>query len=76
MSPSPVEVLLADDNPADAELIVLDIELSNVSGLGVLEEIKRDPRTRAIPTVLLTPDGLACKIREVLDAGPPVPARL
>ena len=97
MSPSTVEVLLADDNPADAELIMLslgedivgrihhvhdgeealdfllcrakyaqrsfeapprlillDIKLPNMSGLEVLEEIKRDPRTRTIPTVLLT----------------------
>lgn len=97
MSPSAVEVLLADDNPADAELImlslgeaivgrihhvhdgeealdflfcraryaprsfeapprliVLDIKLPKLSGLEVLEEIKRDPRTRAIPAVLLT----------------------
>ena len=97
MSPLTVEVLLADDNPADAELImlslgeeivgrihhvhdgeealdfllcraryaqrsleapprliVLDVKLPKVSGLEVLEEIKRDPRTRAIPTVLLT----------------------
>ena len=92
-----VEVLLADDNPADAELIMLslgedlvgrihhvhdgeealdfllcragyaqrtleaplrlillDIKLPKVSGLEVLEEVKRDPRTRAIPAVLLT----------------------
>ena len=92
-----VEVLLADDNLADAELIMLslgedlmerihhvhdgeealdfllcrgrysqrsfeaplrlillDIKLPKVSGLEVLEEIKRDPRTRAIPAVLLT----------------------
>ena len=97
MSGPAVEVLLADDNPADAELImlslgedivgrihhvhdgeealdfllcragyaqrsfeapprlvVLDIKLPKVSGLEVLAEIKRDPRTRAIPTVLLT----------------------
>ncbi len=102
MSPASVEVLLADDNPADAELImhslgkaivgrihhvhdgeealdfllcrgayatrhfevppkliVLDIKLPKVSGLEVLEEIKRDPRTRAIPTVLLTSSRLA-----------------
>lgn len=92
-----MEVLLADDKPADAELImlslgeaivarvhhvhdgeealdflfcratyaqrsvealprliVLDIKLPKLSGLEVLEEIKRDPRTRAIPAVLLT----------------------
>ena len=97
MSGPAVEVLLADDNAADAELImlalgedivgrihhvhdgeealdfllcragytqrsfeapprliVLDIKLPKVSGLEVLAEIKRDPRTRAIPTVLLT----------------------
>lgn len=102
MSPSAVEVLLADDNPADAELIihslgealvgrihhvhdgeealdfllcraayatrsfeappkliVLDVKLPKVSGLDVLEEIKRDPRTRAIPTVLLTSSRMA-----------------
>lgn len=102
MSLSAVEVLLADDNPADAELImhslgeaivgrihhvhdgeealdfllcrgayakrsfeaapkliVLDIKLPKVSGLEVLEEIKRDPRTRDIPTVLLTSSRLA-----------------
>ena len=92
-----VEVLLADDNPADAELIMLslgedlvgrihhvhdgeealdfllcragyaqrtfeaplrlillDIKLPKVSGLEVLEQLKQDPRTRAIPAVLLT----------------------
>jgi two-component system response regulator len=92
-----VEVLLADDNPADAELIMLslgkdlagrihhvhdgeealdfilcragyaqrsleaplrlillDLKLPKVSGLEVLEQVKRDPRTRAIPAVLLT----------------------
>ena len=97
MSPLKVEVLLAEDNPADAELImlslgeglvgrihhvhdgeealdfllcralyehrsveapprliVLDIKLPKVSGLEVLEAIKRDPRTRSIPAVLLT----------------------
>ena len=97
MSAPPVEVLLAEDNSADAELIMLslgegisgrihhvhdgeealdfllcrsgyaersfdaplrlillDIKLPKVSGLEVLEVIKQDPRTRAIPTVLLT----------------------
>ena len=92
-----VEVSLADDNPADAELIMLslgkdlvgrihhvhdgeealdfllcragyaqrtfeaplrlillDIKLPKVSGLEVLEQLKQDPRTRAIPAVLLT----------------------
>lgn len=97
MTPREVDVLLADDNLADAELImlslgeeigarihhvhdgeesldfllcraayahrifeplprlvILDIKLPKVSGLEVLEEIKRHPRTRGIPAVLLT----------------------
>jgi two-component system response regulator len=39
---------------APPKLVVLDIKLPKVSGLEVLEQIKRHPRTRAIPAVLLT----------------------
>jgi CheY-like chemotaxis protein len=93
-----VEVLLAEDNSADAELImeslrlenlgdrlhlahdgeqaldflfargrygeramdrpprliILDVKLPKIDGLRVLDEIKRDPRTRPIPVVMFT----------------------
>jgi CheY-like chemotaxis protein len=93
-----VEILLVEDNPADAELtlhalqksnlanriqlvrdgeealdflfcrgtftgrqfqqaphlILLDLKLPKVDGLQVLEEVKRDLRTRAIPVIVLT----------------------
>jgi two-component system, response regulator len=93
-----VDVLLVEDNPADAELIVeslrkenlasrlhvvhdgvealdflfcrgeyagrapnypprlviLDLKLPKVDGLNVLEQVKRDPRTRPIAVVMLT----------------------
>jgi CheY-like chemotaxis protein len=93
-----IEILLVEDNPADAELtlhalqksnlanriqlvrdgeealdflfcrgtfagrqfqqaphlILLDLKLPKVDGLQVLEEVKRDLRTRAIPVIVLT----------------------
>src|ERR1700678_4416882 len=94
----PVEILLVEDNPADAEwalhalrkskianyilhlhdgaealdfmfcrgeydtrshdnrpsMILLDLKLPKVDGLQVLQELKSNPRTRAIPVILLT----------------------
>jgi two-component system, response regulator len=94
----PIEILLVEDNPGDAELtlhaleksklanritlvrdgaealdflfcrgefsnrrfeqaphiVLLDLKLPKVDGLQVLREIKQDPRTRAIPVIVLT----------------------
>jgi two-component system response regulator len=97
-STRPVEILLVEDNPNDAELalralrknnlankvvhvvdgeqaldflfargqfsdrsgaepprvVLLDLKLPRVDGLAVVREVKSDPRTRAIPVVVLT----------------------
>lgn len=41
-------------NPALPKLILLDLKLPRVDGLQVIQAVKTDPRTRAIPVVVLT----------------------
>lgn len=38
----------------DPKLILLDLNLPKLDGLSVLRQIKRDPRTNAVPVVILT----------------------
>jgi len=45
-------VEMAVGNPPD--LIFLDIRLPKMDGLGVLEALRRDDRTRAVPVVILS----------------------
>jgi two-component system response regulator len=105
----PVRLLLAEDNAAEAELIlaslgdehladqvhvardgvealdflfcrgphaaraaappprlaILDVKLPKIGGLEVLRELKADPRTRALPVVLLTSSNID---RDVVEA--------
>jgi two-component system OmpR family response regulator len=49
--------------------IIVDIRLPNVSGLDVIEALKTDTRTRAIPVMALTVLDSASDRRACLDAG-------
>ena len=56
----------AGRNIADTpKVILLDLKLPKVNGLGVLRRIKGDPRTREIPVVVLTSSK---EQRDVIDS--------
>ena len=43
-----------DHPPGDPAVVLLDLKLPKVDGLEVLEKVKRDPRHRQVPIVMLT----------------------
>jgi signal transduction histidine kinase/ActR/RegA family two-component response regulator len=51
------------------ELILLDLHMPELSGEDVLASLRSDPRTRAIPVVVLTADATEGLSRRLLDAG-------
>lgn len=40
--------------PALPHLVLLDVEMPGIGGIGVLERLKLDPRTRCVPIVMLS----------------------
>jgi CheY-like chemotaxis protein len=52
-----------------AKLVLLDLKLPKVDGQEVLQRIKSDPRTRAIPVVMLTSSREESDILRSYDAG-------
>jgi two-component system response regulator len=44
----------ANRQPGHPKLVLLDLKMPRMDGLQVLEKMKQDPRTRAIPVVMMT----------------------
>jgi two-component system response regulator len=55
------------DNPP--RLVLLDLKLPKVDGLEVLRAVKGDPRTKAIPVVVLTSSREECDLVESYKLG-------
>lgn len=51
------------------ELVLLDLRMPRVDGFEVLSQIKTDPRTRAIPVVVMTSSDLESDRRRCLESG-------
>lgn len=51
------------------DLILLDLHLPDVSGREVLAWLRRDPRTAAIPVIVVSADATERRVRELLSAG-------
>lgn len=59
----------AGDPAACLKLVLLDLKLPKVDGLEVLKRLKSDPRTRAIPVVVLTSSRQKWDIVECYELG-------
>lgn len=59
----------ADRDLSSPRLVLLDIEMPGIGGIGTLERLKRDPRTKAVPIVMLSSRQDAATIRKCYDLG-------
>jgi adenylate cyclase len=60
---------LARARELDPDLILLDIMMPKLDGISVVRELKRDPKLKAIPVILVTAKADTRDIVEGLDAG-------
>ncbi|MEO5696266.1 MAG: ATP-binding protein [Burkholderiaceae bacterium] len=51
------------------DLVLLDMNLPDISGIEVLQRLKADPRTADVPVVVVSADALADQIDAAFDAG-------
>jgi CheY-like chemotaxis protein len=50
-------------------LILLDMHLPDIDGIELLQQLKADPSTAAVPVVIVSADALVTQIEAALDAG-------
>ncbi len=58
--------LIAEKKPA---AVVLDLMMPDLSGLDVMNAMRRDPRLEKVPVIIVSAKSLPSDIKNVLDAG-------
>jgi CheY-like chemotaxis protein len=51
------------------DLVLLDMQLPDISGLDILRQLKQDPALAAIPVVVVSADATSLHVQEALQAG-------
>lgn len=57
------------EREGDVDLVLLDLMMPNVSGLGVLAQMRADDRFRHLPCIILTAAGQEQQYREAMALG-------
>jgi CheY-like chemotaxis protein len=65
-SSTPAISLIAKEQP---DVVILDIMMPDISGLEVLRFMRRDPKLKEIPVIVVSARSMPSDIREGLEAG-------
>ncbi len=60
---------LAAIRSAPPDLVLLDMQLPDISGMEVLRQLKQDPALAAIPVVVVSADATSLQVQEALESG-------
>lgn len=60
---------LFDENNELPTMILLDIKLPRIDGIGVLKEVKKNNRTKRIPIIILTSTDMQVEMNECYNLG-------
>jgi CheY-like chemotaxis protein len=64
-----LDYLFSNGKAAESALVLLDLNMPGLSGYQVLQRLKANERTRAIPVVVLTTTDDAAEIKRCYDLG-------
>jgi DNA-binding response OmpR family regulator len=65
-SSTPALSLIATEKP---DIVILDIMMPEVSGLDILQEMRRDPALTGVPVILVSAKSMPADIRHGMEAG-------